>query len=91
LHLVIKLADGTWLVSEQSDGSSKDWRIHEFNMMDIDWYKLQIGTVVETVPVSNPDLSKVDEIGFTDLMRGGESNACSRLDWIEVYGQPVPR
>jgi hypothetical protein len=91
LHLVIKLADGTWLVSEQADGPSKDWRTHEFNMMDIDWYRLQIGEVVETVPVKDPDLSKVDEVGFTDLMRGGQSNACSRLDWIEVYGKTVQR
>jgi len=24
-------------------------------------------------------------------MRGGQSNSCSRLDWIEVYGKPVKR
>jgi hypothetical protein len=28
----------------------------------------------------------VEEVGFTDLMPGGISAACSRLDWIEVYG-----
>ncbi|MBK6281470.1 MAG: hypothetical protein IPF54_01315 [Draconibacterium sp.] len=27
LHVIIKLADGTWLVSDQSDDKSKDWRI----------------------------------------------------------------
>jgi hypothetical protein len=91
LHLILKLADGTWLVSKQSDGSSKDWRVHEFNISDIDWYKLNITDIVETVPVKNPDLSKVDEIGFTDLMKGGQSNSCSRLDWIEVYGIVVDR
>jgi hypothetical protein len=25
------------------------------------------------------------------LMTGGESDACSRIDWIEVYGKPVNR
>jgi hypothetical protein len=40
--------------------------------------------------VTDLDLSRVDEIGFTDLMPGGGSDACSRLDWIEVYGKPVP-
>ena len=45
----------------------------------------------EGQPVENPDLSKVDEVGFTDLMRGGQSRACSRLDWIEVFGFPVER
>jgi hypothetical protein len=91
LHLVLKLADGTWLVSCQSDCISKDWRISEFNIMDLSWYTLNIKSVIEIKPVKDPDLSKVDEIGFTDLMPGGGSDACSRLDWIEVYGKPVGR
>lgn len=91
LHLVLKLADGTWLVSKQSDGPSKDWRIHQFNLSDIDWFHLNIKDIVETTHADNPDLSKVDEVGFTDLMRGGISRACSRLDWIEVYGKRIDR
>jgi hypothetical protein len=91
MHILLKLAEGTWLVSDQYDGASKDWRIHEFNLEDITWYRLDIKSVVEGLPAVRPDLSKVDEIGFTDLMRGGQSNACSRLDWIEVYGKPVMR
>lgn len=91
LHVVLKLADGSWLVSKQSDGPSKDWRIHEFNISDIDWYNLDINEVVETIPFKNPDLTRVDEIGFTDLMKGGKSDACSRVDWVEVYGNKVDR
>ena len=91
LHLVLKLADGTWLVGSQSDCISKDWRINELNIMDVNWYSLNISSVIEVKPISDPDLTRVDEIGFTDLMTGGASDACSRLDWIEVYGKPVPR
>lgn len=91
LHIILKLANGTWLVSDLSDGPSKDWRIQEFNLMDITWYLLDIRTVVVGPAAKSPDLSKVDEIGFTDLMRGGQSDACSRLDWIEVYGKVVRR
>jgi hypothetical protein len=91
LHPVLKLADGTWLVGSQGDCLSKDWRVTEFNIADIDWYSLDIKSVIEIKPVANPDLSKVDEIGFTDLMTGGGSDASSRLDWIEVYGKPVKR
>jgi hypothetical protein len=91
LHIILKLADGTWLVSSQGDCLSKDWRVNEFNIMDITWYTLNIKSIVEVKPVKDPDLSKVDEIGFTDLMPGGGSDACSRLDWIEVYGKPVSR
>jgi hypothetical protein len=91
LHLVLKLADGTWLVSTQGDCISKDWRIIEFNIMDLNWYTLNIKSIIEVKPVREPDLTKVDEIGFTDLMPGGGSDACSRLDWIEVYGKSVDR
>ena len=47
--------------------------------------------------VVNPDLSKVDEIGFTDLMPGSPDNhghgaaSTSRVDWIEIYAPRVPR
>jgi hypothetical protein len=91
LRIALKLADGSWLVSDLSDGPSKDWRIKEFNIQDIAWYKLDIDRVTEVGPVSNPDLSNVEEIGFTDLMPGGKSASCSRLDWIEVDGRPVKR
>jgi hypothetical protein len=91
LRILLKLADGTWLVSDQCDCRSGDWRIREFNIADIKWYSLDIETITEKQPVDNPDLSKVDEIGFTDLMAGGSSPACSRVDWIEVYGKAVER
>jgi hypothetical protein len=91
LHIIVKLSDGKWLVSDQGDDQSNDWRIREFNLADIGWYELDITSVIEGAHVSHPDLTHVDEIGFTDLMRGGESLACSRLDWIEVYGKSIPR
>ncbi len=89
LHLLIKLDDGTWLVSKEADAASSDWRISEFNLADMHWYGIDMNTITEQKPVLNPDLSKVEEIGFTDLMAGGQSIACSRLDWIEVYGYLV--
>jgi hypothetical protein len=91
LRIALKLANGTWLVSDLSDGPSKDWRITEFNLQDIRWNLLDIEKVTETGPAPNPDLSNVEEIGFTDLMPGGKSAACSRLDWIEVDGKKVNR
>jgi hypothetical protein len=91
LRIAIKLANGTWLVSDQFSGSSKDWKIEEFNIQDIAWHILDAERITETGVAKNPDLSNVEEIGFTDLMPGGKSSACSRLDWIEVYGKPVKR
>jgi len=85
LRIILKLADGNWIVSDQYDDRSSDWRIREFNISDIEWCSLNIEAVTEGAAVKDPDLSRVDEIGFTDLMHGGSSQACSRLDWIEIY------
>jgi hypothetical protein len=91
LRIVLKTASGEWLVSDQYDPASNDWRIREFNIGDIRWRRLDIKKIVEGEWVNTPDLSRIEEVGFTDLMPGGQSVACSRLDWIEVYGKPVQR
>ena len=91
LRLIVKLADGTWLVSAQADEASRDWREREFNVSDLQWRRLDIDKILEGAQVDKPDLGKVDAIGFTDLMAGGASAACSRLDWIEVRGKPIKR
>jgi len=85
LHIIVHQQNGQWLVSDLSDAASSDWRIQEFNIGDIRWRKLNINSITEGLYVDNPDLSAIDQIGFTDLMQGGKSDACSRLDWIEVY------
>lgn len=91
LHLILKRSDGSWLVSEALDGASVDWRVREFNLSDVRWMSFDIEKIVEIRPVEAPDLSHVEEIGWTDLMIGGGSQACSRLDWIEVDGFPVDK
>jgi len=90
-RIILKLSDGAWLVSDQYDGPSTDWREREFVIADIRWRRLNIEKVIEGKWVEKPDLSRVDEIGWTDLMPGGSSDASTRVDWIEVYGRPVAR
>jgi hypothetical protein len=85
------LADGKWLVSDASDGPSEDWRIREFELAKVRWRTLDISRVAEGKWAAAPDLGRVEAVGFTDLMPGGLSDACSRLDWIEVYGSAVER
>mgnify|MGYP005844573711 CR=1 FL=1 len=91
LRVALKLADGTWIVGDPSDGASSEWRVRDFPVSDLRWRRLDIRTVTEGEWVEAPELGRVDEIGWTDLMRGGQSAACSRLDWIEVYARPVGR
>lgn len=86
LRLIVKLADGKWLVGDRSDGPTNDWHEWEVIIADLRWRALNITTVTEGAWVEKPDLSRVEEIGFTDLMGGGGTPASSRLDWIEVYG-----
>lgn len=91
LRIILKLAGGGWLVSDQFDPAAVDWRLREFNIAGIHWRELDIKNVVEGNWVEHPDLSRVEEVGWTDLMRGGQSKACSRIDWIEVYARPVAK
>jgi len=91
LRLTLKLADGTWLVSDYAEGPSVDWHESEFSIAGIRWRRMDIKTIVEGPWVTNPDLSQVDEIGWTELAPGGGTPASSRVDWIEVYGRRVAR
>lgn len=90
----IKLADGTWLVGDHADGTTRDWMVSEISYADLRWLKLDIERVVTTgVFVDKVDLSKVDEIGFADLMPGSGHGpgGWSDVAQIELYGKPVAR
>ena len=41
--------------------------------------------------VGAPDLSRVDEIGFSDLMPGGWIPSTSRVNAFWLYGKAIPR
>jgi acetyl esterase/lipase len=87
LHLLVKLPEERWFISEQSDPSSKDWHDTTFKISDLSWRYFSIIKCVAGEKVSTPDLREVEQIGFTDQMAGKSSNFSSRLDWIEVYGK----
>ena len=91
LRILLKLADGKWIISDQFDDEATDWRVREFFVPDLRWRTFDPKRVAEGKWVAAPDLSRVDEIGWTDLMAGGGTPASSRLDWIEVYAKPVAR
>jgi hypothetical protein len=103
---VIKLADGTWLVGDHADGdgSTENFIETEFSLSSVRWLKLDINTVTtvhaeRSKPpeagrwVEHPDLSKVDEIGFVDLMPGSGHGwgGFVNVGRIDVYGVPVKR
>jgi hypothetical protein len=94
LHLMIKLADGKTLVSDLAEPVSRDWHVSEMTIQDIEWHGLNTKTMTDDPVVKNPDLSKVAEIGWTDLMPGsghGTPGGSTRVDWFEVHARKVPR
>jgi hypothetical protein len=97
---VLKLADGTLIVGNHVDftpsavGQAEPEMVEsEFSIAPNHWYTLDPERVVTTRPVDNPNLSKVDEVGFVDLMPGGGHGSAGWINVgaIEVYGKPVKR
>lgn len=102
---VVKLANGTLMVGDLGFSSVPKLTLSEFSLPDVRWIRLDPERVVTVnggravaspnseIWVSNPDLSKVDEIGFADLMPGSGhgTGGWIQLGNIEVYGKAVPR
>jgi hypothetical protein len=94
LRLMLKLADGKTLVGDKTVDATSDWHVSEMTIQDIEWHGLNTKTMTDDPVVKNPDLSKVAEIGWTDLMPGsghGTPGGSTRVDWFEVYAREVPR
>jgi hypothetical protein len=97
LHAIrpaVKLADGTWLVGDQTSGSTVGWLESEIAFASMRWLRLDPERAVATGNwVADPDLSRVDEVGFVDLMPGSGHGpgGWSDVARVEVYGVAVPR
>lgn len=91
---IVKLPDGAWYVGDRAAGSTKDWLVSEISFAELRWIRLDIGRVVTVGPLLEKlDLSRVDEIGFADLMpsSGHGPGGWSDVAQVEVYGKAVPR
>jgi hypothetical protein len=91
---LIKLSDGTWLAGDRTDGALTDWIESEFPVSDVRWLKIDPARMVTTGSwVTSPDLSKVDEIGFVDLMpsSGHGQGGWADVGKIEVFAKSVAR
>jgi hypothetical protein len=104
---VIKTADGKFYASEEGSGESTAWIETDYILSDLHWRNLMMTDTptnasnqrapnpgrVPIIPTSKgtPDLTRVEEIGFSDLMAGGWIPATSRVNFFEVYGKKTPR
>jgi hypothetical protein len=95
---VLKLANGTWLVGEYGEGAASTnstvFLDNEFAIASVRWLALDIDRVVTRGTwVEKPDLSRVDEVGFADLLPGSGHGwgGFVNVGRIEVYGRAVSR
>ena len=95
---VLKLADGTFVVGDAADGgqssNSQLFVESELALANVRWLSLDIARVVTRGDkFVQPDLSKVDEIGFADLHPGSGHGwgGFVNVSRIEVYGASVKR
>ena len=106
---VVKLTNGLMLVGDYAEMHVPMATQTEFTLAGMRWLKLDAARAVtvaqgDTNPpgtvlapnetwVVNPDLTKVEEFGFADLMpsSGHGTGGYSQLHTIEVFGKAVPR
>jgi hypothetical protein len=76
-----------------TEAFSGSFVVSDVTFEDQRWFQLDPAKVIVLKEVGNPDLSRVDEIGFVDLMPGGGHGfaGCSNVSWIEVYATPRKR
>ena len=106
-RVVIKTADGRYFVSEEGNPESSAWIVRDYIFRDLTWRTLLMTDTptnasnrrqpnpkrVPIIPTTRatPDLTKVEEVGFSDLMEGGWIPSTSRVRSWEVWGKAVPR
>ena len=99
---IVKLADGTMLVGDYASESIPVLAMSEFLLEPLNWAQIdperlvtlgQRGAAFASIWVQNPDLSRVDEVGFVDLMpaSGHGTGGYIHVSQFQVYGRSVPR
>src|SRR5262245_7164006 len=85
---LIKLTDGTLLIGDQAEGSVADYHQYQISFSDCRWLRLDpVRGVTLGGTWVQPDLSKVDEVGYFDVIPGsGEWSA----EGLPLEKQPAP-
>lgn len=94
IHPFIKLADGSTYIGDYNFGQTADFLFTEFRIQEVRWIAFNTETgVTRGNLLPGIDLTKVDEIGFTDLQPGADHGpgGWSDVAVIRVYANAVPR
>jgi hypothetical protein len=93
LNPVVKLADGTLIVSDRSIDTHGEFLTTEIAFTNMRWYGLDPARLTVLIEVKNPDLSRIDEVGIVMLAPGGGHGIAGsmNLSTVELYAHPRPR
>jgi hypothetical protein len=84
---IVRLADGTLLIGDQAEGSVADYHQYTISFSECRWLRLDpVRGVTLGTWVQNPDLSKVDEVGYFDVIPGSGAHT----EGLAVERQPAP-
>ena len=106
LHIILRTLGGDWLVSQAVDPATPDWRVTTHIFSSLSWKTLDADRIdfanavdfpepngiddANAVELPKPDLTRIVEVGFTDMKTCTGSPQSSRVDWMEVWGYPRP-
>jgi hypothetical protein len=93
LHPVVKLADGRLIVGDRGITTHGEFLQLEVAFSGMRWYALDPVKVVVLTEVTNPNLSRVDEVGLATLAPGGGHGIAGSANFstVELFASPVPR
>lgn len=94
VYPLLKLADGTFLLGDLGVGTVLAYHPFELSFSEVRWIKMDMDKVYTRGNLlPSVDLSKVDEIGFVDLIPGSGHGDGGYVDvgWVQVNGKPVKR
>jgi len=93
IYPVVKIADGSYVAGSRGVNTDGDFLEVEVAFDGMRWHKFDPATATTSAEVKNPDLTKVDEIGFVDLAPGGGHGVSGafNLSTVELFAKPVAR
>ena len=85
---LIKLPDGTLLIGDQAEGSTADYHQYDISFADCRWLRLDPvrGVTLGATWVA-ADLSRVEEVGYFDVIPG---SGAWTAEGLSVEKQPAP-
>ena len=90
---VVKLADGSYVAGSRCLNTDGEFLTTEVAFSGMRWFKFDPARVTTGAEVKDPNLSKVDEVGFADLAPGGGHgvSGAMNISTVELFAKPVAR